>query len=481
MALFKSIERGRARRRIFWGRSSRPAMTVTGLGGNAIANGSAASLTNGTDFDDEEMGVTSTLTVTIANTLGTGALIVSGISVPSAAYTIQSISFPATINPGASTTFGLRFEGNFLAAGYGGNVVISSNDPTNPSWTFGVNADLWIIRATYAASRVAELGTLTYVEADGTIGWVSSFSGSILNTAQASSAWGDLAYRSAQITRPSGAAIVGTGTIRKVAAGGEHLWGFWPTTTLGANPRFALWGSTATILFLSNAGGATVIGSGISAGLDVPFSAIYMNGRYLIYLKLSGVWQFLCSFIASDAAMYWGWSNFSNTYNILETMVKPVDETVFAPSQLIASPVVGILPNAPLANVYIDCPSITLPSAGSIILAFRRQDANNYWQIEITSAGALEVDEVVAGTPTNRIAGTIATGNYLRLRANAAEIRLFRITTLTGTYASATNFQTELGLEIKSLGTGGALANLAIYPVQANAAQTTMLDLVLAG
>lgn len=111
----------------------------------------------------------------------------------------------------------------------------------------------------------------------------------------------------------------------------------------------------------------------------------------------------------------------------------------------------------------------TLPSAGSITIDIRRQDANNKWQLEVTSAGAFNLNEVVAGTPTTRatIASNQAADRMMCVfdgaRARIMRSRAGAISSST-MYTSVSTFTTETEGEVISLGTDGAISDLITWP-----------------
>lgn len=112
----------------------------------------------------------------------------------------------------------------------------------------------------------------------------------------------------------------------------------------------------------------------------------------------------------------------------------------------------------------------TLPSSGSIEVEFRRQDANNCWRLQVTSAGAFNLIEVVGGTPTTRAnIASNANGDLLRCCINGGRARLARLRAGANAYSSlytgVATGATQTGGIVSSLGTGGAISDLITYPV----------------
>lgn len=132
-------------------------------------------------------------------------------------------------------------------------------------------------------------------------------------------------------------------------------------------------------------------------------------------------------------------------------------------------------------DFMVDVMVTTLNSAGTMQLAFRIQDDNNYWRIDIASDGSMSLQEVVDGTPTQRAsagANSVSTGHRLTFRAVGGSIAVTRDGLTKMSYASATNFATATGGKIISLGTGGALTGLAAYPRTLSGAAKAALDAV---
>lgn len=118
--------------------------------------------------------------------------------------------------------------------------------------------------------------------------------------------------------------------------------------------------------------------------------------------------------------------------------------------------------------LWIEFTLTTLPSAGSILINFRRTDDNNCWQLEVTSAGSFRLDEIVSGVDTNRANVSCASGDRLLCVMDGANARLMRMragaNTNSSIYASVSTFTTQTGGVISSLGTGGAVSDLVTWP-----------------
>lgn len=108
----------------------------------------------------------------------------------------------------------------------------------------------------------------------------------------------------------------------------------------------------------------------------------------------------------------------------------------------------------------------TVPTGGQIEFWFRIQDSSNYWAVTVNAAGDLDLDEVVAGSPTQRAtaAGVISNGDVITITADDETISVFDGNTRRIHYTSAANFKTEISGELDTEGTGGAVSDIVIYP-----------------
>ena len=118
------------------------------------------------------------------------------------------------------------------------------------------------------------------------------------------------------------------------------------------------------------------------------------------------------------------------------------------------------------ADCILEFTVTTLPAPGDIDFHFRIQDATNYWQVKITPAGNLELNEIVVGASTTRgsAAAVIVNGDRVVIAAVGKIIRVYEANNLRITYAPATNFITETDGELDALGTGGAVSDIISWP-----------------
>lgn len=121
------------------------------------------------------------------------------------------------------------------------------------------------------------------------------------------------------------------------------------------------------------------------------------------------------------------------------------------------------------ANCWLEFTVTTLPTLGTMDIHFRKQDASNYWIARISTTGDLSLQEVVAGSASQRAtaAAVVAAGNRVVVIADSTTIKGYSgagAAAVRWTYSSASNFATATGGSIGALGTNGVVAELVAYP-----------------
>jgi hypothetical protein len=123
------------------------------------------------------------------------------------------------------------------------------------------------------------------------------------------------------------------------------------------------------------------------------------------------------------------------------------------------------------ARTFIAWTQTTLPTVGTTIVEWRRQDANNLWRSTIDSAGNWLLIERAAGVDTTRITGSgVAAGHRCVIGHDGADLRLYSalttalILTARGNYLTAAAHDGQTAGELTALGTGGAVSDLVIEP-----------------
>jgi len=109
----------------------------------------------------------------------------------------------------------------------------------------------------------------------------------------------------------------------------------------------------------------------------------------------------------------------------------------------------------------------SLPSSGQIEDWFRSPTVGtDGWRITVNSAGDLELDEVVSGTPTQRglASAVLSGGERIVYIPDGETISVYYDTTKAFEYASAASNKTETGCELETLGTGGRVSNIISWP-----------------
>lgn len=135
------------------------------------------------------------------------------------------------------------------------------------------------------------------------------------------------------------------------------------------------------------------------------------------------------------------------------------------------------------ADCIIEFTLTALPSAGNYVeVRFREQDATNYWNILVDSAGVLTLNEVVNGSSSVRVTQAgLAANRRVGIIMYGQTIRGVHHDTYKWQYTSAANFATSTAGRIASLGPGGGISNLNAWPRKITGTAKTVLTSVLQG
>lgn len=123
------------------------------------------------------------------------------------------------------------------------------------------------------------------------------------------------------------------------------------------------------------------------------------------------------------------------------------------------------------ANCRITYTNTTLPSAGANVVRFRIQNASNYWYANNAANGALHLFQVTAGVPTLRdsaAAGTLTNGSIVDIFCDGETIT-FYVDGIEEVQYTSSSLKSETDGLLSSLGTGGAVSDLIVYPYPGNA------------
>ncbi len=117
------------------------------------------------------------------------------------------------------------------------------------------------------------------------------------------------------------------------------------------------------------------------------------------------------------------------------------------------------------ANFHLRYTVTSMPTAQSITLRVRQQDATNYWLLLVGTNGTLTLFETVAGTPTSRAVtgAVVGAGTIIDVIAWDNSIRLYIGGIWRAQYNAANNFKTQTAGNILGFGTGGGVSDLSIW------------------
>lgn len=131
-------------------------------------------------------------------------------------------------------------------------------------------------------------------------------------------------------------------------------------------------------------------------------------------------------------------------------------------------------------NMILEWVQTTLPASGTTDIRFRQSDTTNYLQATVDSTGALTLNAVVAGSPTQigTSAAAVAAGNRVIVTADGSTLRAYVgvVNKISGTN---TNFTGQTSGVISALGTSGAVSNLVTWPMYATPIMAQMFNMAL--
>lgn len=180
----------------------------------------------------------------------------------------------------------------------------------------------------------------------------------------------------------------------------------------------------------------------------------------LLWIDNAGAW----------ATVYPGVANYQASYSIdylrVTQLPAPFDTDDGLATDTHGGSVAAGTTFAHEADCLVEYTVTMLSALGNIDVLFRVQDASNYWICRTNSSGDISLQEVVAGSATQRsnTAGVVANGHRIVIIADGTTIKVYSNNTLRITYASATNFATATAGEVDALGTGGVVSDLKTWP-----------------
>jgi hypothetical protein len=320
-------------------------------------------------------------------------------------------------------------------------------------------------------------GALVVVDANSKL----SASGGKLLFATGGSASGNPAIFGAQQTRTAGRGFVGI--LNRSAADFEFGWTDAQSgTTLKDALRF-----NATVNVIRDNG--TVVDMGIAiTGSPMYFAFIQRTAGFWAFFKGVGfpVWRLLWIGTGSTANYYPG-AMVQNTTTVvnIDTMRgcdfgAPFDTDYgFATQRLSGARAANdvIVHNA---DFFAEWVQTTLPSSGNTDIRFRVVDSSNYIQALVSSTGALTLNTVTAGTPTQiaTSAAAVAAGNRVVVSMDGSTIRSYAASVAKAT-GTGSSFTTQPNGVISALGTGGAVSDLCTWPIYPSSEMMQMLNMAV--
>lgn len=292
----------------------------------------------------------------------------------------------------------------------------------------------------------------------------------------------------AQRARVAGLAAMWSFNPLVAAASLAWRWAFDPANTQ-ASPTTLAWrvASSGVFTLVINASiFPWSVATALTNNTPETIAIIQFSNRNEFYRLISGNWLLVwVDYSITTANMYAGMARAGATQahtqdNYRTAILGAASTNLYA--QLIGNISAGATSAARNGNCLIAFDLDTLPSANSIKINFRKQDANNYWQLDLSSAPTATLYEVVAGTPTSRASAAVTTGKG-RIIADGTTIPAYDDNAQLFSYASASNFQASTAIEVSSLGTGGAISDMDVFDryAQASTPVDANLDALAAG
>jgi hypothetical protein len=351
------------------------------------------------------------------------------------------------------------------------------NLPTK-TWypTFWLKHDFNVDTAAPIASYIGDgLGTLTISDTNSKF---SVLGGKALFATGGASASGNPGAWAAQQTRLAGRAVLGI--ITSSASNFEIGW--------DSDQSGTLWDA------IRIQGSGTAIRDG---GTAVDIGLSLTGGPFLVAVvqRAAGFWAFLRG--AGFPNWVLEWVGVTTTGNLYPSMA--VNSTTFVGN---VDTLRGVDLPAPLdsdygfatqrlsgaraandvfihePNIFLEWKQTTLPASGNTDIRFRVVDANNYLQATVSSTGALTINEVLAGTPTQLFtsAAAVAANNRVSITADGSAIRAY-VGVVTKGSGTSTNFLDASSGLISALGTSGAVSDLISWPRYAPQQVATLLNM----
>ncbi len=317
-------------------------------------------------------------------------------------------------------------------------------------------------------------GSLTLVQTDGQF---STSGGKLVIPAQATPVETDLYGQSPTgLARTAGRALLAK-ILKHETTSDWPLVGWWnvsaaPSTTWWTHAEGSLELNADAGIKTENALGAVTIGT-YAASVEYDVALVLRSVGAFVSIKGGGFSDWTLLWVAATGAtatLYPTLANYSGTGTLDDLRVAGLGGAWVSDYGIAIQRLAGARSAGDTfthtADCLLDVTIATLPSAGSIVYAFREQDTSNYWSAQISSTGALSLVETVAGGDTGRTsdAAAVANGNRLVVIAAGTSLTPYVENVKKTAYASASNFATATAGRIKSLGTGGSTSDHVSWP-----------------
>ncbi len=343
---------------------------------------------------------------------------------------------------------------------------------------FGATPIVYLLRALFPNNKTAPLGTPLIAEpGPGALTLIETFSGQweidgsalTVETVVSPASWGRLSAESVD----SYARTTGLASFHRV--------------NLATNARNWLFGwrsdGLADSAFFFNPFGDLEIRDDADIAIDDTFDAA-TDYDLVVILRTNGAWFYVRGGVFTAWTLIW--ISITDTTSPLNAVINSFNQAVgdaikaLSVSQLGApfTDDFGIATDrlagarsagdtfTHTADCFIEFTVTTVPSALQIEMSFRIQDATNRWKVTVDSSGDTDLDEIVAGAPTQRgtAAAVIVDGERMSIRAIGTTIKVYDSSAVRIAFTSASNFQTETDGELDTEGTGGAVDDIVASP-----------------
>jgi lysophospholipase L1-like esterase len=324
-------------------------------------------------------------------------------------------------------------------------------------------------------------GTFTLVQTDGQF---SIANGKIVFPAQTTPTFGDLSAWGAAQTRAVGLGCawqINVSTRGFVQAG-------WDSNTAGAINDAVYPQNTGAISINQNAATVALLGGNNPYAADTDYVlATVLRSTGAWYYMRGGAYGSWCrlwtSNVGNGATVYPALGNYaavgSSDYGRAFQLLAPFDSDTGPATAAISGTVseAATFTHAVDSLLYLD--AVTLPSAGSIRVAFRRDDDDNCWVLDINSAGNLSLILRTGGVdaaPLITSAGAVTNGVRVGIGWDGPNLRAWVTATNKGNSDLAKQLQGRTSGKVLSLGTGGAITGLNTWSCYPGGAERAALN-----